>query len=154
MKLQKAERRILTVLAQYPEGRSKTQVAILAGYAVGGGGLNNAIGACRTAGYLHGGKEHLQITEAGLGALGEYEPLPTGPDLLAYWLRELSKAERSILTVVTEAYPEALPKEIVAERAGYEVGGGGFNNAVSRLRTLELVTGRAEIKASAALMEG
>jgi hypothetical protein len=33
-------------------------------------------------------------------------------------------------------------------QAGYEANGGGFNNAPGSLRTLELVEGRGEIKAS------
>ncbi len=36
----------------------------------------------------------------------------------------------------------ALTKKEVAARAGYEAKGGGFNNAIGRLRTLELVQGR------------
>jgi hypothetical protein len=40
-KLSAGERRILTALAQYREGRSKVQVAVLAGYAATGGGFNN-----------------------------------------------------------------------------------------------------------------
>jgi hypothetical protein len=38
LKLASGERRILTALAQYPGGRSKVQVAVLAGYAATGGG--------------------------------------------------------------------------------------------------------------------
>jgi hypothetical protein len=45
-------------------------------------------------------------------------------------------------------YPDALTKEELAVQAGYEANGGGFNNALGRLRTLELVQGRREIKAS------
>lgn len=46
--LPKAERLILTALAQYPQGRSKTQVAILTGYTHPGGGFNNALAAFRS----------------------------------------------------------------------------------------------------------
>ena len=60
----------------------------------------------------------------------------------------LGKAERLILETLTHAYPVGLNKEEVAARAGYEANGGGFNNALGRLRTLELVQGRAELKAS------
>ena len=35
----------------------------------------------------------------------------------------------------------------VAVKAGYEANGGGFNNALGRLRTLELVEGGGEIRA-------
>jgi uncharacterized protein len=45
-------------------------------------------------------------------------------------------------------YPAALAKEEVAAKAGYEASGGGFNNALGRLRTLQLVRGRGELKAS------
>ncbi len=31
---------------------------------------------------------------------------------------------------------------------GYEPNGGGFNNALSKLRTLELISGRGELRAS------
>ena len=46
------------------------------------------------------------------------------------------------------AYPAALNKEEVASWTGYKESGGGFNNALGRLRTLELVQGRGELRAS------
>ena len=151
--LARAERRILTVLAQYPGGRTKTQLAVLAGYAVNGGGFNNSIGALRSRGHLIGDKLQLQITEEGLAALGQWDPLPVGRDLVDYWLRRLGKAERSAFSVLVEIWPEALTKEDLASRAGYEPSGGGFNNALGKLRTLELIQGRGELKASDELME-
>jgi hypothetical protein len=65
----------------------------------------------------------------------------------------LGKAERLILETLTQVYPDALTKDEVAVKAGYEANGGGFNNALGRLRTLELVTGRGEIKASGNLFD-
>lgn len=152
-KLPKAERSILSVLAQYPEGRTKTQVAIMAHYAVTGGGFQNAVGALRSAGYVFGDRERLKITENGLVALGAWTPLPTGQELLEHWHRELPKAERSILAVLAECYPNTATKEDVAAAAGYEVNGGGFQNAIGKLRTLELIHGRNEIKASDVFFE-
>jgi hypothetical protein len=146
--LASGERRILTVLAQYPEGKSKVQVAILSGYAPNGGGFNNYLGALRTRGLIEGNGERLAITQAGTEALGSWEPLPTGPALIDYWRTRLGKAERLILEALTECYPDGLNKEEVAAKAGYEANGGGFNNALGRLRTLELVQGRGEIRAS------
>ena len=55
--------------------------------------------------------------------------------------RPVGKAERLILETLTQVYPHALTKEEVAAKAGYEANGGGFNNALGRLRTLELVQG-------------
>jgi hypothetical protein len=44
LKLAAGERRILTALAQYPQCRSKVQIAVLTGYAAAGGGFNNYLG--------------------------------------------------------------------------------------------------------------
>lgn len=150
-KLAKAERSVLTALAQYPQGRTKTQVAILGAYAVTGGGFNNALSALRSQGYIEGGGDHLKITAAGLKALGPFQPLPRGRALLDHWLRQLDKAPRTILEAVAKSYPRPLTKEVIAAQTDYEAGGGGFNNALSRLRTLELITRGHDIKASDAL---
>ncbi len=135
-------------MAQYLQGRSKVQVAILSGYAPNGGGFNNYLGALRAREFLQGNGDRLTITEAGIEALGSWEPLPTGSALIDYWRGRLGKAERRILEALTQVYPDALTKEEVAAKAGYEANGGGFNNALGRLRTLELVQGRGEIRAS------
>lgn len=144
----KAERLILTALAQHPQGRSKVQVAVLAGYSKNGGSFNNALGALRSKGWIDGGGENMRITPAGGQALGDYQPLPKGPALLEHWFGQLGKAERSALSVLASAYPKGLSKAEVADRAGYEADGGSFNNALGRLRTLELVVGRGELRAS------
>lgn len=143
----KAERLVLTALAQYPSGRTKVQIAILTGYASSGGGFNNALSALRSRGWI-GGHGTLSITNAGIDALGTYDPLPSGRALLEHWLGQLSKAERGALEALANAYPSTMTKEEVAAAAGYEAKGGGFNNALSRLRTLELISGRGELKAS------
>ncbi len=147
-KLSSGERRILTALAQYPQGRSKVQVAVLTGYAASGGGFNNYLGALRSRGLIKGDGDSLRITETGIQELGSWEPLPTGSALVDYWRGRLGKAERLILEMLTQVYPDPLSKAEVAVKAGYEANGGGFNNALGRLRTLELVQGRGELRAS------
>lgn len=143
----KAERLILTALAQYPQGRSKVQVAILTGYTANGGGFRNSVGSLRSAGLINGVADRLEITHAGLSALGQFTPLPHGQELLEHWFRSLGRAERKILEVLTEAYPHTLSKAQIATRAGYETEGGGFRNALGKLRTLELIEGRGEMRA-------
>lgn len=147
-KMAKAERLILTALAQYPAGRTKNQVAILGGYAVTGGGFNNALGALKGRGWIDGRGDSLTISDAGRRALGAFMPLPIGAELAQHWMRQLSKAERAILGALIECYPMSLTKEDVAQKAGYEAKGGGFNNALGRLRTLELIDGRSDLRAS------
>ncbi len=153
LRLPKAERSILTVLAQYPDGRTLNQVALLAGYAVGTGGFNNAIGALRSKGYIHGGKDQLRITEHGYEALGPVEPLPTGQALIDYWRGKLGKAERAAFEVLVRIYPDEIDRDALAAEAGYTPGTGGINNAISRLRTLELAVGRARLRANETLFE-
>jgi len=58
-----------------------------------------------------------------------------------------------ILETLYEAYPNCLTKEEVAVRTDYSVGGGGFNNALSKLRTLELIEGRGTLTAGEVFFE-
>lgn len=148
LKLSSGGRRILSALAQSPEGRSKVQVAVLTGHAAAGGGFNNYLGALRSRKLLEGDGDRLMITEAGIQALGSWEPLPAGRALIDYWRSRLGKAERLIIETLTQAYPAAFSKEEIAAQAGYEANGGGFNNALGRLRMPELVQGRGDLKAS------
>ena len=138
------ERRILTALAQYQGGRSLLQVALLTGYAKNGGGFNNYVSALRSRGLIRGGKELLRITEEGAAALGAFDALPLGRELFRHWCSRLGKAERSILEALSKN-GGADSKSGVAETTGYAENGGGFNNALSRLRTLELISGRDEV---------
>ena len=154
LKLGRAHRAILTVLAQFPEGRSKRQVAMLAGYSAKGGGFNNALSALRSSGLIGRDREYLRPTAEGIAALGDdWEPPPTGAALIEHWLGLLSRAEAMALRVLLDAYPATLTKAEIAERAGYAADGGGFNNALSRLRTLELIDGYRDIRADETLGE-
>lgn len=160
IRLGKAERLILTALAQYPQGRSVQQVALLTGYAVNGGAFRNALGHLRSTGRING-RGHLQITQDGLRALGPVDPLPPpGPALLEHWMQRVGHAEREILRVLTDVYPKALPIAEVAARATssrggpYEPDGGAFRNPLGRLRTLGIIEGRGEIKVADTLVTG
>jgi hypothetical protein len=155
------ERKILIALAQYPHGKSKRQLGVLTGYASGGGAFNNYLSALRARGYIHG-RDHLQITDSGVVELGDFQPLPTGTALQDHWLAQLGQAERSILQVLIAAYPNKMDRETIAQGTAsykadgepYASSGGGFNNAISRLKTLELVQGeRDSLQASDTLFD-
>lgn len=158
--LGKAQRAILGVLAQHPEGMEQAKAALLAGYADGTGGFNNAVSALRTAGLISGGRGHLRVTETGLrAASGRVQPVPVGMAALSYWeqhpaVRKVSSAPR-LLRALFESYPRWVPLADLAERCGYRAGTGGFNNGCSRLRSLGLAeseTGR--LRAAALFFEG
>lgn len=151
--LGKCERSILTVLAQEGKPTDKNKLAIRSGYAAKGGGFNNSLGKLRSLNYIEG-KEDIQITSIGEDALGDYDPLPNpGQELCDYWIKNLSKCESMILSHLIQFHPGTCSKEVIAEATEYDHKGGGFNNALGKLRTLELIEGRGEIKASDSLFE-
>jgi hypothetical protein len=82
-----------------------------------------------------------------------WESLPTGPALAEYWYGQLGLAERKIVRMLVEANGQVMTKQQVADAAGYEASGGGFGNALSRLRTLELIEGKTELRANGTLLE-
>jgi len=140
------QRKLLTALAQHGE-RSKTALALLTGYAHTGGAFRNPLSALRSSGYVDG-LDMLRITEAGLTALGSWTPLPTGRDLLEWWLNHLPGPETKLLRVVAGRYPKPINVEELSLETEYEVTGGAFRNPLSRLRTLQLIAGRGEVRAA------
>ncbi len=152
--LGRCERALLTVLAQRGRICTRRLVALQAGYSINSGGFKNSISSLRTKGFIEGSID-LAGTEAGLDALGEYDPLPTGKDLIAHWTGRLKpKAVRKVFECVAAAYPDDVTTDEVAERTGYSPTSGGFKNALSALRTLELITGKSLVALSDEIYEG
>ena len=143
--LGKAHRSILAVLAAYGT-RPLSSVAVLTGYSASGGGFRNALGALRSAGLIEG-RGDVTITPAGRDAIGSVPPLPTGPELREHWKSQsaLGRAHALILDALAQEYPASVPVPLLATRTGYAADGGGFRNALGRLRTLGLVHGRGEL---------
>ena len=104
------------------------------------GGFNNYIGALRSRGLIDGDGDRLTISEAGTQALGSWEPLPTGSALHGLLARQVGKSRAIDPRNSHQAYPDLTEQRGSGCRAGYEANGGGFNNALGRLRTLELVS--------------
>lgn len=151
--LGKAERQILVALAQHGP-RTTTQVALLTRRSHKSGGYRNSLSRLRTAGLIEGRGE-IAITEAGLAALGGgWQPLPTGSELLEWWCRtQLGRAERTILTELVRCWPHEVSVDELATRTGYSQRSGGFRNALSRLRSLELASGRGSLRAADTLTD-
>lgn len=143
--LGKAERAILSVLAQFPAGRTRQQVATLSGYSSKSSGFANALSKLRTMDLINRG-EPIRATDAGINEIsGQVEPLPTGRGLLHHWNSKLGKAERAILAVLIDSWPTPLTRDEVADLTGYSPTSSGFANALSKLRTLELISRGSEI---------
>lgn len=147
-------RRILVALAQRPQGLSTRQIGVRAGLSSKSGSFNTYMSRARSNGWVVGERGHVQITDEGIAALGDYDPLPTGDALLQHWLSDLGDSGAArILSTLAEAYPQTLSKNQVAERAALSGTSGSFNTYLSRLRSLELIEGRGELKASEELFD-
>jgi len=61
----------------------------------------------------------LQATAAGVAALPDFEPLPTGAKLVEYWKARLPSGEWKVLEAIIAAYPNAIARTAVQESTGY-----------------------------------
>jgi hypothetical protein len=132
-------------LVQQEKALSKNRLALIAGYSAKSGGFNNALSKLRTRGWIDG-RGLLAVTPAGRKVIGRIPPLPSGTQLFEYWLQHprLDKCSRAIVTALRDANG-ATSKATLARATGYSASSGGFNNALSKLRTLGIIEGRGEI---------
>lgn len=138
--LPRAERAILRAAAQlHPKPASRAQLAILSGYSIKSSSFQNALGALRSGGFLDGSGDSNRVTGQGMLAAGDFDPMPSGDALIARWSEQLPKAERALLQVF--AQHGEVSKEQLADESGYSITSSSFQNALGRLRTLELVDG-------------
>lgn len=147
-------RRMLISLAQRPPALSAEQLGVRSGLSSKSGTFDTYLARARKAGWIVGDRSRLAITADGLSALGKFEPLPTGAALLDYWLGELGQSGASrMLRALADVYPRELSRSELAERAGLTGNSGTFDTYLARLRRLELVEGKSELRASAELFE-
>lgn len=141
-------RRILIALAQCPQGLNPRQIGVRAGLSSKSGSFSTYLSTARRNGWIEGSGV-LDITQAGLQALGDYDALPEGRALLDHWLGELggSGAAR-MLRAVADAHPNSLTPAELGAAAGLSHTSGSFSTYLSKLRTLELVEGRGTITLS------
>ncbi len=152
--IDKCQRAILTVLVQQNKALPKARLALMAGYSPNSGGFNNALSKLRTAGRIEGRGE-TAATALGKKAVGRVAPLPQGDELFDYWVRHprLDKCSRAIVSAL-RGKGGAVGKEELARLTGYSANSGGFNNALSKLRTLGLIQGRGAVEIMADLAGG
>jgi hypothetical protein len=131
-------RRILVALAQRPHGLTNSQIGVRAQLAQSGS-FRTYVSKARVNGWIAENGAVKTITDAGLAALGGYEPLPTGDSLVAYWLNELGGGAARLLTAFVEAKGATLTNEEAATAAELEFQSGSFRTYMSKLRTLQLI---------------
>jgi len=146
------EKIILTAIAQRnPQEATKQQISIVSGYSIKSSGFNNNLAHLNSNGLIQRSNGIMKITEAGLQALGPYDPLETDPErLLDFWCDKLGNSCGKILRAICEAYPNSITKEEVAEKSNYSITSSGFNNNLAKLNSSNLIErlGPGELKAS------
>ena len=93
-------------------------------------------------------------TETGIDALGpDFEPLPTGEALQAYWLDRLPEGECKFLAILLDAYPEAVTRQELSEATDYQRS--SRDAYLQRLKVKKLIVdlGSGQVKASDVFFE-
>ena len=145
--LPEGERLILTAAVQHPDGVTREQASILAGYKRST--RDAYIQRLGAKGYVEVRGELVVATEDGIAALGpDFEPLPTGTALRDYWMDRLPGGEREVFRVVVDAHPGAVDREAVSDATGYKRS--TRDAYLQRLTTRKLVTanGRGAVRAA------
>jgi hypothetical protein len=137
--LGKTERTILAVLVQHGP-RTHRQLALQSGYSPKASTIRVALGKLRRLGYVEPNAP-IAATAAGVDALGDYEPLPTGPALLAFWQRNLDGTSNNVLSALLDFYPDDTTLAGIADVTGYSPAASTIRVALGKLRRLELVDG-------------
>lgn len=139
-KLGKGERKVLEVLAQWPDGRTHNELAFLAGYSASASTVGVILAKLRRAGYVADGQP-IRPTADGLEAVGGAQPLPSGAELLDHWRNHprMGEGGRRVLDVLIDAYPAALSNDELCDRTGYSPTASTVGVILSKLRKLGLV---------------
>jgi hypothetical protein len=114
--LTKGQRVVLTAIAQSGDVDPE-QLTVLTGYKRSS--RDTYLQQLRSAGYVNDGWP-ANATPAGMAALGDFEPLPTGAELRDHWLTRLGGGERTILEVLVKAYPNGVTREQIDNATGYQ----------------------------------
>lgn len=118
----------------------QTAVAFLAGYTIGGGAFNNPRGTLRTKGLVdYRPGDRIVLTSPGRERANWPTEALTSEELQRRVIERLPGPEQKILRVLLSRRGEAMDNDDLARAAGYEPGGGAFNNPRGRLRTLGLI---------------
>jgi uncharacterized protein len=146
-RLMPGEIKILTAVAQHPGGVTREQLSVLTGYKRSS--RDTYLQRLKAAGHVEEASGRIVATEGGKEALGDqYQPLPTGDDLLKYWRSRLPLGELKILDVVVAAYPNAIDKEDIDIATGYKRS--SRDTYLQRLRSRRLIVdaGGGQVRAA------
>ncbi|WP_024341010.1 ATP-binding protein [Bradyrhizobium japonicum] len=125
---------------------SHAQTAFIAGYSHKSGSWATYLSRLRSKGLIEG-RGDLVLTGDGAAVAREPEATPSIEALHQAVLGKIDGPMQRILAPLLEAYPNGLSHAEAAEKAGYSHSSGSWATYLSRLRSLDLITGRGELQA-------
>ncbi len=131
------EAKILTAVAQYPEGATRQQLTILTGYKRSS--RDAYLARLFAKEFVEYRGDGVMATESGIGALGSaFEPLPTGQELIDHWLRKLPLGEGAVFKILVEKSGKPIHREDISDKTGYQRS--SRDAYLARLSARQLVT--------------
>lgn len=135
-------RKILTAIAQRnPQIATKQQIALITGYSVKSSGLDKAISILSSSSFIQRlAVGEFAITQMGLAALGNYEPLDSDPQKLRdFWVSKVGQSCGKILKAICDVYPGTITKTKIADVTGYSEKSSGLDKFISELSSSQLI---------------
>jgi hypothetical protein len=138
------QRRILDALAALeaigiPQA-SKTQLALFAGMSPKSSTYTNHLGALRSGGLIDYPVPGMAaLTEPGRAIADDTDAPSTEEELHRFVAGLVGPSRMRIIDALIPVYPNALPKEELAERAGASPGSSTYTNNLGSLRSLGLI---------------
>jgi hypothetical protein len=144
--------RMLKAAALYPSGITKTRMGALARLSYTSGSFGTYLSTLKKNGYIIGEGNNLCITNYGIEAAGDIEPLPTDPlQLIEMWcdvIGNQSGAAR-MLRVLGNKYPHRLSRQALGDFVEMSSTSGSFGTYLSTLKRNGLIKIESgEIKAA------
>jgi uncharacterized protein len=141
----------LRALIQYPDGLRREQLTVLTGYKRST--RDAYIQRLREKGFCDTNGERVIVTQAGVDAMPDAEPLPTGEALQQWWLPRLPMGEGVVLEELIKRYPDVMQRDEITDKTGYKRS--TRDAYLQRLEAKQLVVdlGRSSVKASDTLFE-
>jgi hypothetical protein len=137
-----APARMAGVLVQFPDGVARSKLAMLSKTKERKSTFGNAITSLRKADFFEERGGQFYPTQRAVDYVGDdYTPLPTGPELLAFWLGEVGSGSSPgrMLSALHSAHPQMLDAQDLGGRAGVDWTKSTFGNALTVLRKLGIL---------------
>lgn len=146
MILPPGEHATLTALIQFPVGLARNQLTVLTQYKRSS--RDAYIQRLREKGLVETNGDTVKATAAGVDAIPDAEPLPTGAELQEHWMRKLPSGEAKVLQVLIEAFPGAVSRDSLTESTGFARS--SRDAYLQRMKAKQLWTepSRGEVRAS------